>query len=84
MLAIPHAHSAARVPQGQYRLHAKINHLGRGPSSGHHTADIFHEQSQRWLRYNDMTVSELPWHSGEQPDADCYMLVYVDDVQSAV
>ena len=72
------------MPQGQYRLHAKINHLGRGPSSGHFTADIFTEKSQRWLRHDDTLVSELPPQSGEQPDSDCYMLVHVDDAMFGV
>ena len=64
--------------QGQYRLHGKINHLGRGPASGHFTADIFDAKSRRWLRHNDSVVTELPAPASGQADSDCYMLVYVD------
>ena len=69
-------------PQVQYHLHGIINHLGMGPSSGHFTADIFEQESGRWLRHNDSAVSELASINGTQAAKDCYMLVYMCDSSS--
>lgn len=44
-------------PEGRrYELVATITHHGREPSKGHYSADVLHETSGKWLRYDDASV----------------------------
>ncbi|CAI9289458.1 unnamed protein product [Lactuca saligna] len=44
-------------PEGRrYELVATITHHGREPWKGHYSADVLHETSGKWLRYDDASV----------------------------
>ncbi|XP_066564549.1 ubiquitin carboxyl-terminal hydrolase 28 isoform X3 [Amia ocellicauda] len=73
--------SDATVP---YRLHAVLVHEGQA-SAGHYWAYIYDHGRQRWLKYNDISVTESTWEElerdsyGGMKNASAYCLMYIDD-----
>uniref|UniRef100_A0A3B4A0L9 Ubiquitin carboxyl-terminal hydrolase n=1 Tax=Periophthalmus magnuspinnatus TaxID=409849 RepID=A0A3B4A0L9_9GOBI len=70
--------------QVPYRLHAVLVHEGQA-SAGHYWAYIYDHAHQRWIKYNDITVSESSWEElerdsfGGMTNASAYCLMYIDD-----
>ncbi|KAK7925104.1 hypothetical protein WMY93_007414 [Mugilogobius chulae] len=54
--------SLRQVP---YRLHAVLVHEGQA-SAGHYWAYIYDHAHQRWIKYNDINVSESSWEELER------------------
>ncbi|XP_061103968.1 ubiquitin carboxyl-terminal hydrolase 28 [Conger conger] len=73
--------SLCQVP---YRLHAVLVHEGQA-SAGHYWAYIFDHSCKRWLKCNDVSVSESSWEElqrdsyGGMTNASAYCLMYIDD-----
>ncbi|XP_039888346.1 ubiquitin carboxyl-terminal hydrolase 28 isoform X1 [Simochromis diagramma] len=70
--------------QAPYRLHAVLVHEGQA-SAGHYWAYIYDHANQRWLKYNDISVTESSWDElerdsfGGMTNASAYCLMYIDD-----
>ncbi|XP_051788236.1 ubiquitin carboxyl-terminal hydrolase 28 isoform X3 [Erpetoichthys calabaricus] len=70
--------------QVPYRLHAILVHEGQA-SAGHYWAYIFDHEAKRWLKYNDISVTESSWDElerdsfGGMKNASAYCLMYIDD-----
>ncbi|XP_061905003.1 ubiquitin carboxyl-terminal hydrolase 28 isoform X2 [Entelurus aequoreus] len=70
--------------QVPYRLHAVLVHEGQA-SAGHYWAYIYDHANQRWLKYNDISITESSWEELEQDsfggmtNASAYCLMYIDD-----
>uniref|UniRef100_A0A669BPM6 Ubiquitin carboxyl-terminal hydrolase n=1 Tax=Oreochromis niloticus TaxID=8128 RepID=A0A669BPM6_ORENI len=70
--------------QAPYRLHAVLVHEGQA-SAGHYWAYIYDHTNQRWLKYNDISVTESSWDElerdsfGGMTNASAYCLMYIDD-----
>ncbi|XP_036379518.1 ubiquitin carboxyl-terminal hydrolase 28 isoform X2 [Megalops cyprinoides] len=70
--------------QVPYRLHAVLVHEGQA-SAGHYWAYIFDHSHRRWLKYNDISVTESSWEElerdsyGGMTNASAYCLMYIDD-----
>ncbi|KAM9780737.1 ubiquitin carboxyl-terminal hydrolase 28 isoform X3 [Syngnathus typhle] len=73
--------SLCQVP---YRLHAVLVHEGQA-SAGHYWAYIYDHANQRWMKCNDITVTESSWEElerdsfGGTTNASAYCLMYIDD-----
>ncbi|XP_044077692.1 ubiquitin carboxyl-terminal hydrolase 28 isoform X3 [Siniperca chuatsi] len=73
--------SLCQVP---YRLHAVLVHEGQA-SAGHYWAYIYDHASQRWMKYNDISITESSWEElerdsfGGMTNASAYCLMYIDD-----
>uniref|UniRef100_A0A667YSF3 Ubiquitin carboxyl-terminal hydrolase n=1 Tax=Myripristis murdjan TaxID=586833 RepID=A0A667YSF3_9TELE len=73
--------SLCQVP---YRLHAVLVHEGQA-SAGHYWAYIYDHSNQRWMKYNDITITESSWEElerdsfGGMTNASAYCLMYIDD-----
>uniref|UniRef100_A0A672Z343 Ubiquitin carboxyl-terminal hydrolase n=1 Tax=Sphaeramia orbicularis TaxID=375764 RepID=A0A672Z343_9TELE len=73
--------SLCQVP---YRLHAVLVHEGQA-SAGHYWAYIYDHANQRWMKYNDITITESTWEElerdsfGGMTNASAYCLMYIDD-----
>ncbi|XP_057676425.1 ubiquitin carboxyl-terminal hydrolase 28 isoform X2 [Corythoichthys intestinalis] len=73
--------SLCQVP---YRLHAVLVHEGQA-SAGHYWAYIYDHANQRWMKYNDITITESSWEElerdsfGGMTNASAYCLMYIDD-----
>lgn len=71
-------------PQVPYRLHAVLVHEGQA-SAGHYWAYIYDHAHQRWMKYNDISISESSWDElerdsfGGMTNASAYCLMYIDD-----
>ena len=69
--------------QFPYHLHAVLVHEGQAVS-GHYWAYIFDTTRNKWLKFNDITVSESCWEELEREsiggyhNASAYCLMYVD------
>lgn len=67
-----------------YRLHAVLVHEGQA-SAGHYWAYIYDHAHQRWMKYNDISISESSWEElerdsfGGMTNASAYCLMYIDD-----
>lgn len=67
-----------------YRLHAVLVHEGQA-SAGHYWAYIYDHANQRWMKYNDVIVSESSWEElvrdsfGGYRNASAYCLMYIND-----
>lgn len=67
-----------------YRLHAVLVHEGQA-SAGHYWAYIYDHSNQRWMKYNDITITESSWEElerdsfGGMTNASAYCLMYIDD-----
>lgn len=70
--------------QVPYRLHAVLVHEGQA-SAGHYWAYIYDHANQRWMKYNDINISESSWEElerdsfGGMTNASAYCLMYIDD-----
>ncbi|XP_061596355.1 ubiquitin carboxyl-terminal hydrolase 28 isoform X2 [Cololabis saira] len=73
--------SLCQVP---YRLHAVLVHEGQA-SAGHYWAYIYDHGNQRWMKYNDVSITESSWEElerdsfGGMTNASAYCLMYIDD-----
>uniref|UniRef100_A0A8C1SFF4 Ubiquitin carboxyl-terminal hydrolase n=1 Tax=Cyprinus carpio TaxID=7962 RepID=A0A8C1SFF4_CYPCA len=73
--------SLCQVP---YRLHAVLVHEGQA-SAGHYWAYIYDHANKRWLKYNDVMVTESTWEElvrdsyGGMTNASAYCLMYIND-----
>uniref|UniRef100_A0AAY4E5M8 ubiquitinyl hydrolase 1 n=1 Tax=Denticeps clupeoides TaxID=299321 RepID=A0AAY4E5M8_9TELE len=73
--------SLCQVP---YRLHAVLVHEGQA-SAGHYWAYIYDHTHRRWLKYNDVMVTESSWEElvrdsyGGMTNASAYCLMYIND-----
>uniref|UniRef100_A0AAY5EAB3 Ubiquitin carboxyl-terminal hydrolase n=1 Tax=Electrophorus electricus TaxID=8005 RepID=A0AAY5EAB3_ELEEL len=73
--------SLCQVP---YRLHAVLVHEGQA-SAGHYWAYIYDHTHKRWLKYNDVMVTESSWEElvrdsyGGMTNASAYCLMYIND-----
>uniref|UniRef100_A0A1A8QMS9 ubiquitinyl hydrolase 1 n=1 Tax=Nothobranchius pienaari TaxID=704102 RepID=A0A1A8QMS9_9TELE len=73
--------SLCQVP---YRLHAVLVHEGQA-SAGHYWAYIYDHANQRWMKYNDVSITESSWEElerdsfGGMTNASAYCLMYIDD-----
>uniref|UniRef100_A0A8D3CFR0 Ubiquitin carboxyl-terminal hydrolase n=1 Tax=Scophthalmus maximus TaxID=52904 RepID=A0A8D3CFR0_SCOMX len=73
--------SLCQVP---YRLHAVLVHEGQA-SAGHYWAYIYDHANQRWMKYNDVCITESSWDELERDsfggitNASAYCLMYIDD-----
>ncbi|GAB1601843.1 ubiquitin carboxyl-terminal hydrolase 25-like isoform X3 [Argonauta hians] len=76
-------YSDAGMQKYPYHLHAVLVHEGQ-TASGHYWAYIFDLKKQRWLKFNDITVSEATWEELEKEsvggyhNATAYCLIYID------
>ncbi|XP_068187212.1 ubiquitin carboxyl-terminal hydrolase 28 isoform X1 [Antennarius striatus] len=70
--------------QVPYKLHAVLVHEGQA-SAGHYWAYIFDHANQRWMKYNDISITESSWEElerdsfGGMTNASAYCLMYIDD-----
>ncbi|XP_056140145.1 ubiquitin carboxyl-terminal hydrolase 28 [Lampris incognitus] len=70
--------------QVPYKLHAVLVHEGQA-SAGHYWAYIYDHANQRWMKYNDITITESSWEElvrdsyGGVTNASAYCLMYIDD-----
>ncbi|XP_041657432.1 ubiquitin carboxyl-terminal hydrolase 28 isoform X3 [Cheilinus undulatus] len=73
--------SLCQVP---YRLHAVLVHEGQA-SAGHYWAYIYDHANKRWMKYNDISITESSWEElerdsfGGMTNASAYCLMYIDD-----
>ncbi|XP_074383951.1 ubiquitin carboxyl-terminal hydrolase 28 isoform X2 [Zonotrichia albicollis] len=72
-----------------YRLHAVLVHEGQA-NAGHYWAFIYDQRRKRWLKYNDISVTESSWEELEREsfgglrNASAYCLMYISDQVSPV
>ncbi|KAG2469631.1 UBP28 hydrolase, partial [Polypterus senegalus] len=68
-----------------YRLHAILVHEGQA-SAGHYWAYIFDHEAKRWLKYNDISVTESSWDELERDSfggmKNARILPYETDVET--
>ncbi|KFO69463.1 Ubiquitin carboxyl-terminal hydrolase 28, partial [Cuculus canorus] len=75
------------LQQVPYRLHAVLVHEGQA-NAGHYWAYIYDQPRQRWLKYNDISVTESSWEELERDsfggfrNASAYCLMYIHDKAS--
>nr|XP_057942452.1 ubiquitin carboxyl-terminal hydrolase 28 isoform X3 [Doryrhamphus excisus] len=73
--------SLCQVP---YKLHAVLVHEGQA-SAGHYWAYIYDHINQRWMKYNDISITESSWEElerdsfGGMTNASAYCLMYIDN-----
>ncbi|XP_030638857.1 ubiquitin carboxyl-terminal hydrolase 28 [Chanos chanos] len=82
--ALDSMYSDKSLCQVPYRLHAVLVHEGQA-SAGHYWAYIFDHTHKRWLKYNDVMVTESSWEElvrdsyGGMTNASAYCLMYIND-----
>ncbi|MCJ8740807.1 hypothetical protein PDJAM_G00063330 [Pangasius djambal] len=82
--ALEGMYSDNRLCQVPYRLHAVLVHEGQA-SAGHYWAYIYDHTQKRWLKYNDVMVTESSWEElvrdsyGGMTNASAYCLMYIND-----
>uniref|UniRef100_A0A8C4ERT2 ubiquitinyl hydrolase 1 n=1 Tax=Dicentrarchus labrax TaxID=13489 RepID=A0A8C4ERT2_DICLA len=65
-------------------LSALLVHEGQA-SAGHYWAYIYDHANQRWMKYNDVSITESSWEElerdsfGGMTNASAYCLMYIDD-----
>ncbi|XP_050178878.1 ubiquitin carboxyl-terminal hydrolase 28 isoform X4 [Myiozetetes cayanensis] len=75
--------------QVPYRLHAVLVHEGQA-NAGHYWAFIYNQPRKRWLKYNDILVTDSSWEELEREsfgglrNASAYCLMYISDQVSCV
>ncbi|XP_069732729.1 ubiquitin carboxyl-terminal hydrolase 28 isoform X3 [Phaenicophaeus curvirostris] len=75
------------LQQVPYHLHAVLVHEGQA-NAGHYWAYIYDQPRQRWLKYNDISVTESSWEELERDsfggfrNASAYCLMYIHDKAS--
>ncbi|NXG20015.1 UBP28 hydrolase, partial [Grallaria varia] len=77
------------LQQVPYRLHAVLVHEGQA-NAGHYWAFIYNQPRKRWLKYNDISVTESSWEELEREsfgglrNTSAYCLMYISDQMSCV
>ncbi|NXD92947.1 UBP28 hydrolase, partial [Chaetorhynchus papuensis] len=72
------------LQQVPYRLHAVLVHEGQA-NAGHYWAFIYDRPRKRWLKYNDIWVTESSWEELEREsfgglrNASAYCLMYISE-----
>uniref|UniRef100_A0A4W5LPR6 Ubiquitin carboxyl-terminal hydrolase 25 n=1 Tax=Hucho hucho TaxID=62062 RepID=A0A4W5LPR6_9TELE len=75
------------IPAGYqvpFRLHAVLVHEGQA-NAGHYWAYIYDPHQQRWMKYNDISVTKSSWEElvrdsfGGYRNASAYCLMYIND-----
>ncbi|XP_033100221.1 ubiquitin carboxyl-terminal hydrolase 25-like isoform X2 [Anneissia japonica] len=72
------------MKQYKYSLHAVLVHEGQA-SSGHYWAYVLNHARNVWLKFNDVSVTEVTWEElqqesvGGDSNTSAYCLIYVDD-----
>ncbi|NXD83791.1 UBP25 hydrolase, partial [Halcyon senegalensis] len=77
-------YSDKTMVQVPYRLHAVLVHEGQA-NAGHYWAYIFDHHQNRWMKYNDISVTKSTWEELERDsfggyrNASAYCLMYIND-----
>ncbi|XP_063273937.1 ubiquitin carboxyl-terminal hydrolase 28 isoform X2 [Prinia subflava] len=88
-LSIKQMYCDPLLQQVPYRLHAVLVHEGQA-NAGHYWAFIYDQPRKRWLKYNDIVVTESSWEELEREsfgglrNASAYCLMYISDQVSRV
>ncbi|NXU42253.1 UBP28 hydrolase, partial [Drymodes brunneopygia] len=88
-LSIKQLYCDPLLQQVPYRLHAVLVHEGQA-NAGHYWAFIYDQPRKRWLKYNDISVTESSWEELEREsfgglrNASAYCLMYISDQVSRV
>uniref|UniRef100_A0A8C5TNZ0 ubiquitinyl hydrolase 1 n=1 Tax=Malurus cyaneus samueli TaxID=2593467 RepID=A0A8C5TNZ0_9PASS len=83
-LSIEEMYCDPLLQQVPYRLHAVLVHEGQA-NAGHYWAFIYDQPRKRWLKYNDISVTESSWEELEREsfgglrNASAYCLMYISD-----
>ncbi|NXL13863.1 UBP28 hydrolase, partial [Setophaga kirtlandii] len=83
-LSIEQMYCDPLLQQVPYRLHAVLVHEGQA-NAGHYWAFIYDQPRRRWLKYNDISVTESSWEELEREsfgglrNASAYCLMYISD-----
>ncbi|NXB78804.1 UBP28 hydrolase, partial [Donacobius atricapilla] len=83
-LSIKQMYCDPLLQQVPYRLHAVLVHEGQA-NAGHYWAFIYDQPRKRWLKYNDILVTESSWEELEREsfgglrNASAYCLMYISD-----
>ncbi|NWI97093.1 UBP28 hydrolase, partial [Pitta sordida] len=81
-LSIEQMYCDPLLRQVPYRLHAVLVHEGQA-NAGHYWAFIYNQPQKRWLKYNDISVTESSWEELEREsfgglrNASAYCLMYI-------
>ncbi|NXR63680.1 UBP28 hydrolase, partial [Rhadina sibilatrix] len=88
-LSIEQMYCDPLLQQVPYHLHAVLVHEGQA-NAGHYWAFIYDQPRKRWLKYNDILVTESSWEELEREsfgglrNASAYCLMYISDQVSRV
>ncbi|XP_039420697.1 ubiquitin carboxyl-terminal hydrolase 28 isoform X4 [Corvus cornix cornix] len=88
-LSIEQMYCDPLLQQVPYRLHAVLVHEGQA-NAGHYWAFIYDQPRKRWLKYNDIWVTESSWEELERESfgglrsASAYCLMYISEQVSHV
>ncbi|NXA81235.1 UBP28 hydrolase, partial [Thryothorus ludovicianus] len=83
-LSIEQMYCDPLLQQVPYCLHAVLVHEGQA-NAGHYWAFIYDQPRKRWLKYNDISVTESSWEELEREsfgglrNASAYCLMYISD-----
>ncbi|NXP33704.1 UBP28 hydrolase, partial [Leiothrix lutea] len=83
-LSIKQMYCDPLLQQVPYHLHAVLVHEGQA-NAGHYWAFIYDQPRKRWLKYNDILVTESSWEELEREsfgglrNASAYCLMYISD-----
>ncbi|KAF4796421.1 hypothetical protein TURU_084065 [Turdus rufiventris] len=83
-LSIEQMYCDPLLQQVPYHLHAVLVHEGQA-NAGHYWAFIYDQARKRWLKYNDISVTESSWEELEREsfgglrNASAYCLMYISD-----
>ncbi|KGL88717.1 Ubiquitin carboxyl-terminal hydrolase 28, partial [Charadrius vociferus] len=83
-LSIEQMYCDPLLQQVPYRLHAVLVHEGQA-NAGHYWAYVYDQPRQRWLKYNDISVTESSWEELERDsfgglkNASAYCLMYISE-----
>ncbi|NXN96668.1 UBP28 hydrolase, partial [Rhinopomastus cyanomelas] len=86
-LSIERVYCDPLLQQVPYRLHAVLVHQGQA-NAGHYWAFVYDAPRKRWLKYNDISVTESSWEELERDsfgglkNASAYCLMYISDTVS--
>ncbi|NWW21989.1 UBP28 hydrolase, partial [Falcunculus frontatus] len=88
-LSIKQMYCDPLLQQVPYCLHAVLVHEGQA-NAGHYWAFIYDQPRKRWLKYNDIWVTESSWEELEREsfgglrNASAYCLMYISEQVSRV
>ncbi|KFZ69280.1 Ubiquitin carboxyl-terminal hydrolase 25, partial [Podiceps cristatus] len=75
-------YSDKTMVQVPYRLHAVLVHEGQA-NAGHYWAYIYDHHQNRWMKYNDISVTKSTWEELERDSfggyRNAYCLMYIND-----